>query len=72
MTTSDASFCQEQDQLDGFTQNFKSQQPCITALEEESRTHADLVFSEKDNLLAESHYVWLQNNFRVFAVKSFK
>ena len=31
-TISDASFCQEQDQLDGITQNFKSQQACITAL----------------------------------------
>ena len=32
MTISDASFCQEQEQLDGITQNFKSQQACITAL----------------------------------------
>ena len=31
-TISDGSFCQEQDQLDGITQNFKSQQACITAL----------------------------------------
>ena len=31
-TISDASFCQEQDQVDGITQNFKSQQACITAL----------------------------------------
>ena len=32
-TISDASFCQEQDLFDGVTQNFKSQQACITALE---------------------------------------
>ena len=31
-TISDASFCQEQDQHDGITKNFKSQQACITAL----------------------------------------
>ena len=31
-TISDASFCQEQEQLDGVTQNFKSQQACVTAL----------------------------------------
>ena len=31
-TICDASFCQEQDQLDGVIQNFKSQQACITAL----------------------------------------
>ena len=29
---SDASFCQEQEQVDGITENFKSQQACITAL----------------------------------------
>ena len=32
VTISDASFCQEQEQLDGITLNFKSQQACITAL----------------------------------------
>ena len=32
VTISDASFCQEQEQFDGITQNFKSQQACITAL----------------------------------------
>ena len=32
VTISDASFFQEQEQLDGITQNFKSQQACITAL----------------------------------------
>ena len=32
VTISDASFCQEQEQLDGITLNFKSQQGCITAL----------------------------------------
>ena len=31
-TISDASFCQEQEQLDGVTKNFKSQQACVTAL----------------------------------------
>ena len=31
-TVSDAGFCQEQEQLDGVTHNFKSQQACITAL----------------------------------------
>ena len=31
-TISDASFCQEQEQLDGLTQNFETQQACITAL----------------------------------------
>ena len=31
-TISDASFCQEQERLDGITQNFESQQACITAL----------------------------------------
>ena len=31
-TISDASFCQEQEQLDGITENLKSQQACITAL----------------------------------------
>ena len=31
-TISEASFCQKQEQLDGITQNFKSQQACITAL----------------------------------------
>ena len=30
-TISDASFCEEQEQLDGITQNFKSQEACITA-----------------------------------------
>ena len=29
---SDASFCQEQEHIDGVTQNFKSQQACVTAL----------------------------------------
>ena len=32
VTISDASFCQAQEQIDGVTQNFKSQQACITAL----------------------------------------
>ena len=32
VTISDASSCQEQEQLDGITQHFKSQQACITAL----------------------------------------
>ena len=32
VTISDASFCQEQEQIDGITENFKSQQACITAL----------------------------------------
>ena len=32
MTTSDASFCQEQEHVGGITQNFKSQQACITVL----------------------------------------
>ena len=32
VTISDASFCQEQEQIDGVTQSFKSQQACITAL----------------------------------------
>ena len=31
-TISDARFCQEQEQLDGITENFKSQQACISAL----------------------------------------
>ena len=31
-TISDASFCQAQEQFDGITQNFESQQACITAL----------------------------------------
>ena len=31
-TISDASFCQEPEQLDGITENFTSQQACITAL----------------------------------------
>ena len=31
-TNSDASFCQEQEELDGITKNFKLQQACITAL----------------------------------------
>ena len=31
-TISDASFCQEDEQLDRMTQNLKSQQACITAL----------------------------------------
>ena len=31
-TISDASVCQKQEQLDGITKNFKSQQACITAL----------------------------------------
>ena len=30
VTISDASFCQEQEQIDGVVQNFKSQQACIT------------------------------------------
>ena len=32
VTTSDTSFCPEQKQIDGVTQNFKSQQACITGL----------------------------------------
>ena len=32
MTINGASSCQEQEQIDGVTQNFKSQQACITAL----------------------------------------
>ena len=32
MTISEASFCQEQEPIDGVTQNFKSQEACITAL----------------------------------------
>ena len=32
VTISDARFCQEQEQVDGITQNFKSQQACIKAL----------------------------------------
>ena len=32
VTISDAKNCQEQEKLDGNTQNFKSQQACITAL----------------------------------------
>ena len=32
MTISDVTFCQEEEQIDGVTQNFKSQQACITAL----------------------------------------
>ena len=32
VTICDASFCQEQEQIDGVTQNFESQQACITAL----------------------------------------
>ena len=32
VTISDASFCQEQEQVDGITRNFKSQQDRITAL----------------------------------------
>ena len=32
VTISDASFFQEQEQLDGITDNFKSQQACISAL----------------------------------------
>ena len=31
-TISDASFCQDQEQLDGITKNFKSQKACISAL----------------------------------------
>ena len=31
-TISDASLCQEQEQFDGITENFTSQQACITAL----------------------------------------
>ena len=32
VTINDSSFCQEQEQIDGVTQNFQSQQACITAL----------------------------------------
>ena len=32
VTISDASFCQEHEQVDGIVRNFKSQQACITAL----------------------------------------
>ena len=32
VSISDANFCQEQEQIDGVTQNFKSQQACLTAL----------------------------------------
>ena len=41
VTISDASFCQEQEQLDGITQNFKSQQACITALAPGSALNAE-------------------------------
>ena len=41
-TISDASFCQEQEQLDGVSQNSKSQQACITAL-----AHGDVLNLEK-------------------------
>ena len=42
MTISDASFCQEQGQLDGINQNFESQQACITAL-----AHGNALNAEK-------------------------
>ena len=42
MTSSDASFCQEQEQIDGVTQNLKSKQACITAL-----AHGDALNAEK-------------------------
>ena len=40
-TISDASFCQEQEQIDGVTQNFKSQQACIAALALGNALHAE-------------------------------
>ena len=40
-TISDACFCQEQEQLDGVTQNFKSQQACIAALALGNALHAE-------------------------------
>ena len=41
VTISDASFCQEQEQVDGITRNFKSQQACITALAPENALNAE-------------------------------
>ena len=41
VTISDASFCQEQEQVDGITRNFKSQQACITALAPENAMNAE-------------------------------
>ena len=43
-TISDASFCQKQEQIDGATQNFKSQQACITALALGNALNAEKMF----------------------------
>ena len=41
VTISDARFCQEQEQVDGITQNFKSQQACIKALAHGNELNAE-------------------------------
>ena len=56
VTISDASFCQEQDQLDGNTRNVKSQQACITALAPGNTVHAEkfeLGFDENQKSLSQ-------------------
>ena len=63
VTISDASFCQEQEQLDGSTQNFKSQQACITELapsnvlnaEKDAYSLFELDFDENQNSMP--HYL---------------
>ena len=44
-TISGASFCQEQEQFDGITKNFKSQQACITALAPGNALNAEKAYS---------------------------
>ena len=56
VTISDASFCQEQDQLDGNTRNVKSQQACITALAPGNTVNAEkfeLGFDENQKSLSQ-------------------
>ena len=56
MTISDASCCQEQDQLDGNTRNVKSQQACITALAPGNTVNAEkfeLEFDENQKSLSQ-------------------
>ena len=60
-TIIDSSFCQEQEQGDGITRDFKSQQACITALapanalnaERDAYSHFELQFDENQKSLSQ-------------------
>ena len=70
-TISDASFCQEQEQLDGLTQNFETQQACNTALAPDNALNAEKMLIQplswsstiirrvcRSTLMAEAYALW--------------